>query len=202
MNGFYVALEGGEGAGKSTVAALLGARLRAAGHEVVLVREPGGTVIGDRIRDLVLHGEQMTPWTEAMLFAAQRAQLAAEVISPALADGAIVVADRSYYSSLAYQGFGRDLGVDLVRMVNEAGLQGVVPDLVVVLLVEPEEGLARQRVVDRIGGEGVEFVEKVQAAYRRLAALEPDRVFLMDGSESPEGLVDRVAGLVEARRGQ
>jgi dTMP kinase len=144
----------------------------------------------------------MTPWAEAMLFAAQRAQLAAEVISPALARDAIVVTDRSYYSSLAYQGFGRDLGVELVRLVNEAALQGVVPDLVVVLLVQPEEGLARQRVVDRIGAEGVEFVEKVQAAYRRLAVMEPDRVFLMDGSESPEELADRVAGVVEPRLGQ
>ena len=202
MSGFYVALEGGEGAGKSTVAALLGARLRAGGHKVVLVREPGGTTLGDRIRELLLHGDQMAHWAEAMLFAAQRAQLAAEVISPALADGAVVVADRSYYSSLAYQGAARGLGVESVRLVNEAGMQGVVPDLVVVLLVEPKEGLSRQRVLDRIGGEGVEFVEKVQAAYQELAALEPGRVLVLDGSGPPDIVAARVAELVESRLGE
>jgi dTMP kinase len=202
MSGFYVALEGGEGAGKSTVAGLLGARLRAGGHKVVLVREPGGTTLGDRIRELLLHGDPMAHWAEAMLFAAQRAQLASEVISPALAEGAVVVADRSYYSSLAYQGVARGLGVESVRMVNEAAVQRVVPDLVIVLLVEPKEGLARQRVVDRIGGEGVEFVEKVQAAYRELAALEPGRVLVMDGSGPPDMVAALVAELVESRLGE
>jgi dTMP kinase len=144
----------------------------------------------------------MAHWAEAMLFAAQRAQLASEVISPALAEGAVVVADRSYYSSLAYQGVARGLGVESVRMVNEAAVQRVVPDLVIVLLVEPKEGLARQRVVDRIGGEGVEFVEKVQAAYRELAALEPGRVLVMDGSGPPDMVAALVAELVESRLGE
>ena len=116
----YVAFEGIEGAGKSTVAQRVGERLEADGRTVVRVREPGGTAVGERIRAILLgHDLAPDPWTEALLFAAARAQLAAEVIGPALAEGAWVLSDRSVYSSLAYQGAGRGLGVDAVRSVNE-----------------------------------------------------------------------------------
>lgn len=194
--GRYIALEGGEGAGKSTVLRLIGDRLEEVGRVVRLVREPGGTATGEGIRRLLLDGGRLEPWTEALLFAAQRAELAAEVIGPALDRGEWVVSDRSYYSSLAYQGIARGLGLDKVRLVNEWGLNGVFPDLVVVLMVDPVEGLARQEHPDRIGGEGLEFSRAVAAAYRRLAAEEPGRVVLIDAGESLPVVVERVMAVL------
>ena len=142
MTGFYLALEGGEGAGKTTVVQLLEEALADRGEQVVTVREPGSTELGDEIRRLVLHWRDMTPWAEAMLFAAQRAQLVAEVVRPALEAGRFVITDRSIYSSLAYQGGARRLGYDLVREVNEIALGGVLPDLVTVLMVDLSTGLS------------------------------------------------------------
>jgi dTMP kinase len=122
----------------------------------------------------------MASWTEAMLFAAARAQLAAEVIAPALAQGRVVVSDRSVYSSLAYQGGARGLGIDTVREVNAAGLQGVWPGLVVLLRVAPEAGLAREDESDRISVEGLTLQERVAAAYERLVSAEPERFVTVD----------------------
>lgn len=201
MSGCYLALEGVEGAGKSTVAKAVAARLRADGREVVEVREPGGTVLGEEIRRLLLHADEMAPWAEAMLFAAQRAQLVAEVVGPSLERGAWVVSDRSYYSSLAYQGDARGLGVDAVRMVNEYAVDGVIPDLVAVLDIDPDRGLARQGGVDRIGGLGPEFQRRVAAAYQRLAAVEPARVVIVPVDRGPDALAERIVELVEARCG-
>lgn len=164
---------------------------------MVEVREPGGTRLGEQIRSILLHGEAMALWTETLLFAAQRAQLAAEVIAPALARGDFVVSDRSYYSSLAYQGGARGLGIDLVRTVNEAGLDGVVPDLVAVLWLDPDDALSRQDGIDRIGGEGAVFQREVAAAYRRLAAEDPERVHLVDGSRPVEAIVDEIMEMLE-----
>lgn len=192
----YVAIEGVDGAGKSTVAREVAERLRSLGEKVRLVREPGGTPMGERIRSLLLHDEDMAPWTEALLFAAQRAQLASEVIAPALEEGEWVVSDRSYYSSLAYQGAGRGLGVATVRAVNEAGLGGVVPDVVVVLWIDPEEALARQDVIDRIGGEGEGFQLEVAEAYRSLADDEPDRVRLVEAGRTLEEVVEEIVEMV------
>lgn len=176
MNRPYVAFEGIEGAGKSTVAQRVGVRLEADGVRVVRVREPGGTPAGEAIRQILLSHE-LAPesWTEALLFAAARAQLAAEVVGPALEDGAWVLSDRSVYSSLAYQGAGRGLGIQKVRSVNEPGLLGVWPSLVVLLAVDPGEGLARQEVGDRIGDEGVDFQRAVAEGFTQTAAAEPDR---------------------------
>ncbi|MGH8873646.1 MAG: dTMP kinase [Acidimicrobiia bacterium] len=202
MRGGYLALEGVEGAGKSTVADLLAEELRQSGREVTLVREPGATRLGEGIRRLLLHSEgEMAPWAEALLFAAQRAQLAVEVVGPALASGRWVVSDRCYYSSLAYQGGGRGLGVEEVRMVNEAGLGDVLPDLVVVLDIDVEQGLARQVIADRIGGEGLAFQRLVADTYRRLAANEPARLGLVDASAPVETVVKRVRTMVEERLG-
>lgn len=193
----YIAIEGVDGAGKSTVASALAARLRASGRKVELVREPGGTALGEDIRAILLHGGAMVPWAEALLFAAQRAQLAATVIAPALAEGTTVVADRSYYSSLAYQGGGRGLGVDEVRAVNEAGLNGVVPDVVVVLWIDPDDALARQAELDRIGGEGGRFQRTVAETYRRLAADDPARVRLVDASRPLDQVVADIVEILE-----
>lgn len=177
---FYVAFEGPEGAGKSTILHRVAADLRSDGHEVVTVREPGGTDLGEGVRGLLLHGPGMTPWAEALLFAAQRSQLAEEVIRPAVARGAWVLGDRSVYSSLAYQGHARRLGVDRVRLVNEAGLAGTWPDRVVLLRTDPAAGLHRQRVHDRIGGEGLGFQAAVVEGYEQLAQAEPGRFLVID----------------------
>lgn len=191
--GRYVALEGIEGAGKSTVAAHLAAAIERAGHPVVSVREPGGTAAGERIRDLLLDPEaRLIPWAEALLFAAARSELAAEVVAPALASGAWVVSDRTVYSSLAYQGGARGLGVDVVRSVNEAGLDGVWPDVVVLLRVDAETGLERQAVPDRIGSEGVRFQSDVAAAFDALATEDPGRFVVVDASRPVDEVVDEV----------
>lgn len=195
----YVAFEGIEGAGKSTVAERVGERLEAEGHRVVRVREPGGTAVGERIRAILLgHDLAPDPWTEALLFAAARAQLAAEVVGPALADGAWVLSDRSVYSSLAYQGAGRGLGIDAVRSVNEPGLLGVWPSLVILLNVDPAEGLLRQDVGDRIGDEGVDFQRSVGDGYIAAAASEPDRFVVIDAGDPLDDVVD--AAYREVRR--
>lgn len=175
MTGIYLAFEGIEGTGKSTIVRLLAEKLESEGRKVVVVREPGGTPTGERIREALLHGEDVDSWAEALLFAAQRSQLAAEVIRPALASGACVLGDRSVYSSLAYQGFARGLGVEEVRAVNEAGLGGTWPEKVLWLRLDPAEGLQRQNNPDRIGGEGLRFQELVAEGFAMLASQEPER---------------------------
>ncbi len=195
----YVAFEGVEGAGKSTVIRGVAEAFEADGDEVVLVREPGGSPLGEGIRDLLLHGPEMIPWAEAQLFAAQRAQLAAEVIRPALARGAWVLGERSVNSSLAYQGHARGLGIPEVRAVNEAGLGGTWPDQVVLLHTDPEAGLRRQRVADRIGGEGLAFQRLVAEGYRILAEEEPERFLVVPVDDShPRAVAADVCGMLRA----
>jgi dTMP kinase len=188
----YIALEGGDGSGKTTLSVALAARLRSSGDEVVEVREPGGTPLGETIRELLLDSDRVDRWAEVFLFAAQRAQLARDVVTPALEGGAWVISDRTFYSSIAYQGRARGLGEERVREINEIGLDGVEPGRVFVIEVDPGTALGRQGRPDRIGSESVEFQEAVRAAYRDLAAAEPERVVLLDGSDSVDELVDRV----------
>ena len=196
----YVAFEGIEGAGKSTVAERVGERLEADGHEVVRVREPGGTAVGERIRAILLgHDLLPDPWTEALLFAAARSQLATEVVGPALDSGAWVLSDRSVYSSLAYQGAGRGLGIDAVRSVNEPGLQGVWPSLVILLAIDAADGLLRQDVGDRIGDEGVEFQRTVADGFTTAAASEPDRFVIIDAGNPLDDVVDAAYREIRSR---
>lgn len=198
MRTHYVALEGIEGAGKSSLVHRVAAGLEAAGHPSIVVREPGGTQTGERIRSILLESEEfLSPWAEALLFAAQRAQLATQVIGPALLEGTSVVSDRSVYSSLSYQGAGRGLGIEPVKMVNRAGLGEVWPTIVVLLSVDPQVGLARQATADRIGSEGIDFQQRVADAYARLAAEEPERFVVVEASGS--GVADRVVAEVLAR---
>jgi len=187
----YIALEGVDGSGKSTVGKALVARLAQLGEEAILVREPGGTALGEAIRGLLLDSDRLDEWAEVFLFAAQRAELAREVVIPALESEKWVVSDRSYYSSIAYQGRARGLGEDKVRTINETGLAGAIPDHVFVLDVAPEVALARQDVPDRIGREGFEFQSAVRSSYHDLAAAE-ERVVLLDGSMSVDEMVDRI----------
>jgi dTMP kinase len=190
--GSYVALEGGDGTGKSTVAAALVASLEGRGETVTQVREPGGTALGEVVRTLLLDSESVEPWAEVMLFAAQRAELAGEVIRPALARGEWVVSDRTYYSSIAYQGRARGLGEDTVRRVNEVALDGTVPDWVFVLDIEPAAGLERQDDPDRIGNEGVDFQTAVREAYQTLAEQEPGKVIALDATRPVDELVGSI----------
>ncbi|MGF1665679.1 MAG: dTMP kinase [Acidimicrobiia bacterium] len=198
----YVGLEGVDGSGKTSVAAAMATTLSAQDFEVVLVREPGGTGLGEEIRRLLLHSDDMVPWAEAALFAAQRAQLAAEVIAPALARGAWVISDRTYYSSLAYQGAARGLGIEPVRSLNETVLGGVLPDLVAVIDVDAEVGLRRQHGEDRIGGAGLAFQQAVSDAYHRLATADPERVVLVDPSGGIEDVAARVLALAASMTSQ
>ena len=189
----YVAFEGVEGSGKSTVARLVADYLTNAGERVIHVREPGGSQVGEKISDVLLTMDHdVVPRAEAALFAASRAQLIAEFVSPALADGAWVVSDRTAYSSLAYQAGGRGLPLDEVWTLNDIALGGVWPDVVVLLRLEPGAGLGRQLDADRIGNEGVAFHQKVAEAFDRLAASEPDRFIVVDASRSVEEVVESV----------
>ena len=201
MTGFYLALEGVEGSGKSTISRLLIDALANRGLRALAVREPGGTDLSEELRRMVLHADDMAPWTEAALFAASRAQLAAEVVAPALASGTWVVSDRSYYSSLAYQGGGRRLGVDAVRVLNETVLDGVLPDLVVVLDIAPAVGFARETQRDRMGSSGVELQQVVAETYRSLASTD-DRVVMIDGDRTQAELAAAVLEIALERSGR
>ena len=186
----YVAFEGVDGAGKTTVAARVAERLRSRGFDVLAVREPGGTPTGEAIREILLGlGKVVGDWAEALLFAAARSQLAAEVVGPALAAGRGVVSDRSVYSSLAYQGGARGLGIDEVRRVNAAGLGGVWPETVVLLRLDPGRGFAREEEANRISEAGLAFQARVAEAYDLLAAEEPARFVVVDAGLGLEAVV-------------
>lgn len=193
----YIAFEGIEGAGKSTVSARVADHIRARGDEVLTVREPGGTDVGERIREILLgDGEPPTPMAEAVLFAASRAQLIESMVRPALAKGTWVVSDRTAYSSLAYQAFGRNLGLEQIRKINDIAIGGLWPGTVVLLKVDTSHGLLRQAVGDRIGDELVEFHERVAKGFDTLAALEPERFLVIDASRSIDAVVaDVIAGI-------
>lgn len=191
----YIALEGVDGSGKTTVGKAVVERLVASGEEAILVREPGGTEVGEVVRTLLLDSTSLDDWAEVFLFAAQRAELAREVIAPALEAGTWVVSDRTYYSSIAYQGRARGLGEERVRSINETGLDGIVPDHVFVLDVEPDVALARQDNPDRIGKEGVEFQAAVRSCYLELADSE-EKVVVLDGTLTPDQMADRIMGIV------
>ena len=188
----FITFEGADGSGKSTQAELLRAALAAEGRDVVLTREPGGTVLGERIRALLLDGDGMSPWAEAALFAASRAQHVDEVILPALERGADVVCDRYVDSSLAYQGIARGLGVEEVFELNLRATHHLLPDTTVLLLVDPAEAARRSGEPDRLEREGVDFRARVDAAYRELAARFPERILVADGALPPAALAREI----------
>jgi dTMP kinase len=195
----FVTFEGVDGSGKSTQAERLRDALAAEGREAVLTREPGGTPLGERVRGLVLDGPEMTPWAEAALFAAARAELVATVIRPALERGADVISDRYVDSSLAYQGIARGVGVEHVLELNMHVVQGLMPDLTVLLLLDPDEAARRSGETDRLEREGADFRARVDAAYRELAELYPERIVALDGALSPDDLAEMIRERLRSR---
>jgi dTMP kinase len=189
----FVTFEGVDGSGKSTQAQLLEEWLRSDGQEVIGTREPGGTELGEGVRQLLLAGPAMTPWAEAALFASARAELVERVIRPALERGASVVCDRYIDSSVAYQGVARGLGVGRVLELNLAATRGLMPDRTFVLLVDPAGARGRQDAApDRIEREDDEFLRTVDEAYRGLAAIFPKRIVALDGARPATEIAEQV----------
>jgi dTMP kinase len=195
----FVTFEGVDWSGKSTQAELLAAWLREQGRAVLHTREPGGTPVGEAVRDLVLHGHDMAPWAEAALYAAARADHVEHAIRPALERGDDVVCDRYIDSSVAYQGYARGLGEDRVRDLNLTVTRGLEPERTFLVLLDP--ATARSRAGgdrDRIEREGDDFMQRVDQGYRALAAANPDRVVPLDGTRAAEEIAEEVREHVRA----
>jgi dTMP kinase len=189
----FVTFEGVDWSGKSTQAGLLSSWLREQGRTVVSTREPGGTPVAEGVRELVLHGHDMSPWAEAALYAAARADHASSVIRPALDRGDDVVCDRYLDSSVAYQGIARGLGEERVRELSLIVTEGLLPDRTFLVLLDPEQALDRARGDhDRIEREGAGFMRKVDEGYRALAAAEPERIVAVDGDRAPEEIAEEI----------
>lgn len=197
----FVALEGGEGSGKSTLGSGLARALEAEGREVLLTREPGGTPAGERVREL-LHLE-LVPWAETFAFLLARAQLVENVILPALDRGLIVICDRFEASTFAYQGYGRGLDLDALRSANQLATGGRRPDLTLWVDIDPRLGLARKRGESealRTGAESLEFHERVREGYRQQAlAAHPGAWLTLDGFAPPETVLSAALEAVRAR---
>ena len=200
MTGLFVAFEGGEGVGKSTQIAAAAQWLRAAGHSVVETREPGGTALGRELRLLLLDpASHVTSRAETLLYGADRAQHVETVIRPALAAGAVVLTDRYVDSTLAYQGAGRGLGDD-ARVVTSWATGGLVPDLTVLLDLDPAVGLARagaRASLDRLEGDTPAFHQAVRNGFLALAAAEPDRYVVLDAAAEAETVAAAVRAALQ-----
>jgi len=189
----FITFEGVDWSGKSTQAELLAGWLAAQGRSVLSTREPGGTPVAEAVREVVLHGHDMTPWAEAALYAAARADHVEHAIRPALERGEDVVCDRYIDSSVAYQGFARGLGEGRVLELNLMVTQGLLPERTFVVLLDPAE--ARRRGAgepDRIEREGEDFMRQVDEGYRALAETFPGRIVMVDGGRSPDEIAEEV----------
>src|SRR4051794_3452908 len=197
--GRLITVEGLDGAGKTTLVAGLTRELAARGRELLVLREPGGVELSERIRELVKDPElTVDPRAEALLYAAARAQLVAEQLVPLLESGQWVLLDRFVDSSLAYQGAGRELGVEAIRALNELATAGLRPDRTLLLRIDPAEGRARigGREADRLEREPGAFFRRVAAAYDALAAAEPERFAVLDAAQPPDRvLADALAAI-------
>lgn len=205
MKSLFITLEGGEGSGKSTLLFKLERELTKRGLQAVKTREPGGSSLGEQMRQWLLAAKSdvsISPFAELFLFLAARAQHLEEVIKPSLASGKIVICDRFNDSTIAYQGFARGLGMDLVERLCDVVCQGVMPEITFFLDVNPQEGLRRTRKahkdnavageVDRIESEQLAFHERVRAGLHKLAANYPERIFVVDANQSADAVYKQV----------
>ncbi len=197
MTGLFITLEGGDGTGKSTQSALIGDWYTEQGREVVFTREPGGTDLGTELREIVLHSRgHIAPRAEALLYAADRAHHIATVVRPALERGAVVIQDRYLDSSVAYQGAGRVLDPDEVRGVSMWATEGLVPDVTVVLDLDPAIGRDRldaaNKQFDRLEAEALEFHTRVRDSYLAMAAVEPQRFLVVDATLDRDTIRDAI----------
>lgn len=213
MTGLFITLEGGEGSGKSTLAAELAERLRKAGRAVTLTEEPGGSELGQHFWSYLRDANRppLTPIAELLMFEAARAQHVETVVRPALEAGEVVICDRFTDSSVAYQGYGRELGRELVKRLNDIATGGLKPDLTLLLDVHEGEGLRRARSIDPasklpdvIGEEAAEFHNRVRRGFTNLAQSEPGRIAVIDASQPLEAVTEaawqRVQTLLSAVR--
>ena len=194
--GLFISFEGADGSGKSTQYRAFSEYLKGLGFDVLMTREPGGTPISESIRSMILDpsNTEMSDMTEALLFAASRAQLVSQVIKPAVRQGKVVLCDRFMDSSIAYQGYARGLG-DCVRIINEYAVQGMQPDITFFLDLKPEDGRKRNAAAgkaDRMEQQAIEFHEKVYEAYKSLAEIYKDRFIVIDASGSIEEVQERI----------
>lgn len=206
-NGKLISFEGSEGSGKSTQIARLAEHFQQTDREVITTREPGGTEIGEQIRNIIVHnskGDEMCAETELLLFAAARAQVVREVIAPALSRGAVVLSDRFLDSSTVYQGIARNLAADPVAQINRFAVGNVMPDLTVVIDVPTEVSLARLKqrasdLPDRMERENVDFYNKVREGYLVLAKGMPERFLVIDGTKTQDSIAKKIWAEVQAR---
>lgn len=195
MRGKFITIEGPDGAGKTTQAKKMAKYLKERGKDVIVTREPGGTYLGESLRNIVLSpkGESPEPEAEALIYAASRAQLVRKIILPALSSGKIVICDRFVDSSLAYQGWARGLGIDEILGINKWFLQDCWPDLTIVLDIDPSFSLNRLKGKrDRLEQESIQFHKKVRDGFLILCDMFPDRVKLIDASRGPEQVFECV----------
>lgn len=197
--GIFITLEGGEGAGKTTAIRLLQQELESAGKQVMVTREPGGILIAERIREVILDTSHtaMDARTEALLYAAARRQHLVEKVMPALERGEIIICDRFVDSSLVYQGYARGLGMEAVWEINQFAIQETMPDLTFWLDIDPEAGLARIAAnrageINRLDQEKLPFHLKVRAGYEILAQQNPERIIRIDAEQPPQEIVDQM----------
>lgn len=202
MTGLFITFEGIDGVGKSTQADALEAKLRGLGQDVVRTLEPGGTELGQEIRNLLLHRKgHVAPRAEALLFSADRAHHVATKIRPALAAGQVVISDRYFDSSIAYQGAGRELSMDDVRQINLWAVDNLIPNLTVLLDLDAQSARARRdttgQAPDRLEREKVEYFEATRQAFLSLAEAEPDRFFVVDAGQSAATMAAQIWARVE-----
>ena len=201
MKGLFIVMEGPDGSGKTTQINLLKEYLEEAGYECLITREPGGTAIGEEVRQLILNPEhkEMSPVTEMLLYAASRAQLVHEVIGPALEEGKIVISDRFVDSSIVYQGIARKLGISTVSAVNAPGIGIYRPDGIFFIDLSEAEGLRRkkeQKNLDRMEQEGIDFHHMVSEGYRKVLSGRPE-VMRIDGGRSIDTIQKKIRNHVD-----
>lgn len=203
MSGLFVTLEGGEGAGKTTVMHLVSQKLASLGVETLCTREPGGIRISEKIREVILDREhiEMDSRTEALLYAAARRQHLVEKVKPAMELGQVVLCDRFVDSSVVYQGYARGIGMDAVYEMNQFAIEGFMPDMTIFFDIEPEFGLARiaandEREVNRLDLEGLAFHQLVYEGYKMQATRYPERIVSIDANQTIEQVTDEVCQLI------